>query len=167
MARRNWKIVSLITIPLVTSRAVQLHIYGEKVMKTFSTILAIFLVSVSLGSGEGFTASTNHTTRTDSGGGVTIKVTFVDSKTTNDLRFQVVLDTHSVNLDSYDLKAISVLRDDAGNTYASTAVENKGSGHHREAIVSFAKIAAGTKRIELVIKDVAGVKERIFRWNLE
>ena len=82
-------------------------------------------------------------------------------------RFQMALDTHSINLDSYDLKTISVLRDDAGNTYSPTAVENKGSGHHRETIVSFAKVASGTKRVELVIKDIAGVKERIFRWDLE
>lgn len=136
-------------------------------MTTFPTRLAIFLFSVSIGSGEGFVASTNLTTRTDSGGGVNIKVTLLDSKTSGDLHFQVAMDTHSVNLDSYDLKAISVLRDDAGNTYAPTAVENKGSGHHREATVSFAKIATGTKRIEFAIKDVAAVKERIFRWNLE
>jgi hypothetical protein len=138
---------------------------GEEVMKTFPTILAIFLFSVSIGSGEAFAASTNHTTRTDSGGGVTIKVTYLDTKTGDDLRFQVVLDTHSVNLDGYDLKTIAVLRDDAGNTYLPTAVENKGSGHHREATVRFAKIANDTKRVELVIKDVAGVKERIFRWD--
>ena len=82
-------------------------------------------------------------------------------------RFQIALDTHSVNLDSYDLKTISVLRDDAGNTFSPTSVENKGSGHHRETTVSFAKVASGTKRVELVIKDVAGVKEKIFRWDLE
>jgi hypothetical protein len=140
---------------------------GGQIMKTFSMTLASLLFSVLFGLGEGFAAAASHTTRTDSGGGVTIKVTLVDPKANNDLRFQVALDTHSVSLDSYDLKAISVLRDDAGNTYAPTAVENKGSGHHREAVVSFAKIATGTKRIELVIKDVAGVKERIFRWDLE
>ena len=39
---------------------------------------------------------------------------------------------HSVNLDAYDLKSIAVLRDDTGKAYASTSVENKGSGHHRE-----------------------------------
>ena len=47
------------------------------------------------------------------------------------------------------------------------ALENKGSGHHRETIVSFPKISPETKRIELVIKDVAGVKERTFVWKLE
>jgi hypothetical protein len=140
---------------------------GESAMKPIKVFLAGLLLSGVLGSGESFGAAASHTTRTDSRGGVTIEVTYLDSKGADDLRFQVLLDTHSVNLDSYDLKTISVLRDEAGNTYLPTAVENKGSGHHREATVRFAKIASGIKRIELVIKDVAGVKERIFRWDLE
>jgi hypothetical protein len=140
---------------------------GERAMKPIKIFLAGLLLSGVLGNGEIFGAAASYTTRTDSGGGVTIKVTYLGSKITDDLRFQVVLDTHSVNLDSYDLKTVSVLRDDAGNTYSPTAVENKGSGHHRETTVSFAKVASGTKRVELVIKDVAGIKERIFRWDLE
>jgi len=106
-------------------------------------------------------------TQTVASGGVTVKVTYLNPKGSDGARFQVALDTHSVNLDSYDLNTISVLRDDAGNTYSPTAVENKGSGHHRETTVSFAKVAGGTKRVELVIKDIAGAKERIFRWDLE
>jgi hypothetical protein len=46
-------------------------------------------------------------------------------------------------------------------------VENKGGGHHRETFVSFPKLSPGTKRMELVIKDIAGVKERTFVWNLD
>jgi hypothetical protein len=140
---------------------------GKSAMKPIKVFLAGLLLSGVLGIGESFGAAASHTTRTDSGGGVTMKVTYLDSKGADDLRFQVVLDTHSVNLDSYDLKTITVLRDEAGNTHPPTAVENKGTGHHREAIVSFAKIASGTKRVELVIRDVAGVKERIFRWDLQ
>jgi hypothetical protein len=136
-------------------------------VKPIKVFVAGLVLGGLLGGSEVFGAAATHATRTDSGGGVTVKVTFLDLKASGDLRFQVVLDTHSVNLDGYDLKAISVLRDNAGNTYSPTAVENKGSGHHRETTVSFAKVASGTKRVELVIKDVAGVKERIFRWDIE
>ena len=62
---------------------------------------------------------------------------------------------------------MTILRDDAGKYYAATRVENKGSGHHREATVSFAKLDPDAKRVELVLKDVAGVPERVFRWNIE
>jgi hypothetical protein len=120
-----------------------------------------------LGAGESFGATVPNTTRTDSGGGVTVKVTPLDSKTRGDLRFQVVLDTHSVDLDGYDLKSLTILRDGAANIYHPKDVESKGSGHHRQATVTFAKPKDSVKRIELVIKGVAGVHERVFQWDLE
>lgn len=125
------------------------------------------LLSGLLGVGHGHGAAAFRTTQTNSGGGVTVKVTLLDSKTDGDLSFQVVLDTHSVNLDVYDLKKIAVLRNDGGKDYFPKTVESKGSGHHRQSTLVFAKMANGTKRVELVIKDVAGVKERIFRWELQ
>lgn len=106
-------------------------------------------------------------TRTHSGGGVTVKVTYLNAESKEDARFQVVLDTHSVNLDAFDLKTLSLLRDEAGKTYEPTRVENKGSGHHREIALSFPRPAPEIKRLELVIKDIAGVKERTFRWDMQ
>ena len=96
-----------------------------------------------------------------------MKVTYLDPKTSNELRFQVVLDTHSVNLDGYDLKTITVLRDDTGKSYFPAEVENKGSGHHREVTVIFPKVSSEAKRLEVVIKDVAGMKERTFNWDVQ
>lgn len=134
-------------------------------------VLQMFLMGLVLGvfvaTGASWSAAASHTTRTNSGGGVTVKVTYLDPKAGNDLRFQVVLDTHSVNLDGYDLKAITVLRDETGKSYFPTEVENKGRGHHREATVIFPKVSSEAKRLELVIKDVAGIKERTFLWDLE
>ena len=101
------------------------------------------------------------------GGGVTAKVTYLTPKSADDPRFQVVLDTHSVNLDGYDFKTVAVLRDDNEKNHAPVAAENKGSGHHREVTLSFPKFARNSKRIELMIRDIAGVKERTFVWNLE
>jgi hypothetical protein len=136
-------------------------------VKTSITILAGLLFSALLLVDGTIAAVASDATQSGAGGGVTVKVTYLNLKGSDGPRFQIALDTHSVNLDSYDLKTISVLRDDAGNTFPATSVESKGSGHHRETTVSFAKVASGTKRVELVIKDVAGVKERIFRWDLE
>ena len=135
-----------------------------KVYKLLMTTIALGLVFMS---GETFGAAASNVTQTVAGGGITAKATFLNPKGADDPRFQVVLDTHSVNLDAYDFKNIAVLRDDAGKSYVPVAAENKGSGHHREVIVSFPKISPESKRIELIIKDVAGVKERTFVWNLE
>ena len=105
-------------------------------------------------------------TRTHAGGGVTAKATYLNPGGTEDTRFEISLDTHSVDLDIYDLKRLSLLRDDAGKVYQPTKVENKGSGHHRQLVLVFPKLAPGNKRLELVVKDVAGVKERSFVWDL-
>jgi len=135
---------------------------------TFGSFLAINLLLMGfLGVGESLGATAaGGLTRTNSGGGVTVKVTYVHSQEADEARFEVVLDTHSVNLDSYDLKALSLLRDDTGKTYQPIRVENKGSGHHREITAVFPKPSATAKRLEVVIKDVAGIKERSFIWDL-
>jgi hypothetical protein len=140
---------------------------GETVVRLIKLVLAGLLLTGLFGSAESFAAAASPTTRTHSGGGVTVKITLLDSKTNGDLSFQIVLDTHSVNLDAYDLKTITVLRDGGGNTYHPIGLENKGSGHHRQATVTFAKIANSPKRFELVLRDIAGIKERVFRWDLE
>ena len=106
-------------------------------------------------------------TRIDSGGRVTIKVTYIHPQDANELRFAVVLDTHSVNLDGYDLKGLTLLRDETGKNYEPTKVENKGSGHHREVALIFPRLSPDAKQIEIIIKDIAGVKERTFRWDLK
>ena len=119
------------------------------------------------GAGESFGAAAPGLARTNSGGGVTVKVTYLNPEDAAGPRFQVVLDTHSVDLDAFDLKNVSVLRDDAGKDYQPTQLENKGGGHHREVTLAFPKSASGAKRLELVIKEIAGVKERSFRWELK
>ena len=136
-------------------------------MKAFGVFLATLLLGGLLGNGESFGGEASIATQTVSGGGVTTKVTYLNPKSNDDPRFEVVLDTHSVNLDAYDLKSISVLRDDTGKSYLPTGAENKGSGHHREVALTFPKLSREAKRLELTIKDVAKVKERTFRWNLE
>ena len=92
-----------------------------------------------------------------------VKTTYL-AQTEHESRFSITLDTHSVNLDGYDLKALSILRDDTGIVLQPTGVENKGSGHHREVILTFPRPSLKRTWLELVIKDIAGEKERIFRW---
>ena len=101
------------------------------------------------------------------GGGVTVAVTFL--KEGSDCpAFRVVLDTHSVNLDAYRFEEIARLRDGKGGELAPTAVEDAtGSGHHREVTVRFAWPDPKPRRLELVVKGVAGVPERLFQWTLE
>ena len=126
-------------------------------------VMGLILVGF-LGGPESVGAAVVGETQTVTGGGVTVKVTYL-AQTDHESRFSVALDTHSANLDVYDLKALIILRDDTGILLQPTAIENKGSGHHREAILTFPRPSTKRTWLELVIKDIAGVKERLFRWE--
>ena len=134
----------------------------------FFKFLLTAAISGSLMMSQGaFTAVVPDMTQIVAGGGVTAKVTYLNPKSNDDPRFQVVLETHSVNLDAYDFKNITIVRDDAGRMYSPVGVETKGGGHHREATLVFPTLSREAKRVELIVRDVAGVKERTFRWDLK
>lgn len=105
-------------------------------------------------------------TRQVAGGGVTVAATLLTDRT-DATAIRLALNTHSVSLDGYKFDTIASLRDDQGRTYALEAVESpSGGGHHREAVLRFARADAGAKAVELVVKGVAGVEERSFRWSV-
>ena len=87
--------------------------------------------------------------------------------------FTVTLDTHSVDLDAIDLTTLATLTVDS-TELRPTAWDAALGGHHREGTLTFptttadgrALIGPETKTIELVIRDVAGVPERTFRWTV-
>lgn len=136
-------------------------------MKALRLFLTGLIMASFMGSGESYAAGMTDATQTVSGGGVTVAVTYVNPSNNQSPRFEVALNTHSVGLDSYDFKTLAVLRDGTGKTYSPIKVENKGGGHHRQVTLTFPKISPKAKRVEIVIKDIAEVKERTFRWNLE
>jgi len=145
---------------------------GSMARKSKAVTLVLFLATNvfligALAVGDSLGAAAAGITRNNFGGGVTVKVTYPHSQGEDETRFEVVLDTHSVNLDGYDLKTLSTLRDDTGKNYQPIKVDNKGSGHHREVTLVFAKGSPTAKRLELVIKDIAGIKERSFLWDLK
>ena len=101
------------------------------------------------------------------GGGVTVAVTPLNEPG-DAATFLVSLDTHSVDLDVYEFNAIVRLRDGRGGEVAPTAVKDaEGGGHHRSATVRFAWPEPKPKSLEVVVKGVADVPERVFRWTIE
>lgn len=100
-------------------------------------------------------------------GSVTVKVTPKDlypTSTTWD--FEIILDTHSGNLDQ-NLTKRTLLSDDKGNQ--STPISWEGDppeGHHRQGILKFNPIISKPNSIELKIAKVGNVDERIFKWEL-
>lgn len=105
-------------------------------------------------------------TKSNEGGGVTVDVKPAALEVGQPLAFDIAMNTHSVDL-SDDMTKITVLRDDAGKEYKPTAWEDsEAGGHHREGTLKFAPLTTKPRYVEVVIKGLAKVPERVFRWDL-
>jgi len=110
-------------------------------------------------------------TQTNEGGQVTIAATWQGSGAPT--VFTIAMNTHAVDLDSYDLKQLAVLRIDGGREIRPTSWEAPKGGHHRSGTLTFPAtdadgkplIDSSIRTIELVIRNVAGVSERVFAWQ--
>jgi hypothetical protein len=96
--------------------------------------------------------------RDNSEAGIKITVTYLPD-ISDATAFDIAVTAHKDYND--DFKNNSFLRDTDGKTYKPISYEGEG-GHHASGILRFPKIES--KRFELVIQDVADVKERIFKW---
>lgn len=106
-------------------------------------------------------------TKRDRRGPVTVAITLTSLPAIGTpIKLKVSMDTHSVTLDDIAFEEVVVLRTPAGPDLAPTAVEQvTGGGHHRQAVLVFPPLAqAGELRI--VVKNVGGVAERSFVWEL-
>lgn len=110
-------------------------------------------------------------TQTSEGGDVTVSATWAGAS--SGPVFTVALDTHSVDLDAIDLTALATLNAN-GIQVRPTIWDAAAGGHHRTGVLTFptttadgrAVIGPETEMIELIIRDVAGVPERTFRWTV-
>ncbi len=120
-------------------------------------------------------APTGNLTQSAEAGAVTVDITPLnlgDAKAST-LDFKVVMDTHSVELGG-DLAKLAVLK--IGDNEVTTKLWQapSGGGHHVEGTLSFPGTTAagkpileGANSITVVIRNLAGVPERKFAWNLE
>ena len=115
---------------------------------------------------EKVASNSNGLTKEAKAASVTAKVTYKNPFDKGSPVFKIVLDTHSASLDEYKFEDVSILRF-AGNTYRPSLISSEGSGHHREAEVEFKGADTSmSEYVELVIKGVSGVEERVFRFAL-
>jgi len=99
--------------------------------------------------------------------GVRVDAMPVELKAGSEARFEVRMNTHSVELDQ-DLAAISSLKDNKGNTFPPTGWDGSPpGGHHRSGTLSFPALAPGTETVTLIIKGVGKDSERIFSWQVQ
>jgi len=106
-------------------------------------------------------------TQTDDQAGVTIVVTPLDlAPGSSEWKFDVVINTHSVELDQ-DMTKIVVLTDDQGEEYAPVRWDGAPpGGHHREGVLTFIPGKPAPRSVTLKIQNV-GVPERNFTWSVQ
>ncbi|MBI5457852.1 hypothetical protein HY971_03980 [Candidatus Kaiserbacteria bacterium] len=107
-------------------------------------------------------------TKTEEEAGVTVVITPLDlSPQFAEWKFDVGLNTHSVELDQ-DMTRIAVLTDDRRNEYKPVAWDGVApGGHHREGVLIFRAVSPMPRSVELTIKDIGGIPERSFKWDLK
>ena len=106
--------------------------------------------------------------QTNSEGSVIVKVTPKElTQSSPSWEFEIILDTHSGNLDQ-DLTKNSVLLDDKGNQFVSVAWEgDPPQGHHRQGLIKFKPISPKPSSIELKLYKIGNVDEKSFKWELK
>jgi YHS domain-containing protein len=104
--------------------------------------------------------------QTDDQKRVKVKVTPQEIRFGEPVRFEITFDTHSVDL-SFDPVEIAILEFGHGVLVRPDKWDGAAAGgHHRSGLLIFKSIPKDTKTLKLILRDVAGVPERTFVWNL-
>jgi hypothetical protein len=72
--------------------------------------------------------------------------------------------THSGDLSQYDLAQLSSLRINGAEAPVEAWVSLSDDAHHREGVLVFARPTA-SGLAELVLRDIGGEPQRVFRWE--
>lgn len=140
----------------------------------FIAMFGALLVGAACSSGKATQATagtpTNGVTQSNEAASVTVAATWRGVQS-GSLAFDISMDTHSVNLDAYDLGKLASLRDSAGNQLNPRSWSApSGGGHHRSGTLAFAvpsSVSDGSATyVELVVRDIGGVPQRVLRWQL-
>lgn len=79
--------------------------------------------------------------------------------------FTVAFTTHSVDLD-FNFLEKAELQGDKGRTLNPISWDGGKGGHHLSGSLKFPPFNETTSSMKLIIKDVAGVSQRVFEWKI-
>jgi hypothetical protein len=133
------------------------------------SVLAAFLaLSINTNS---FAVSKKELRRISDGGSVEVVTVYLNplgKSDDNQQSFELTLDTHSDDLSRYKLVELSTLKVEGGSEIKASEWQNSGGGgHHISGTITFDLPDVSTaKYIELLVKNVGGIEERVFRWDL-
>lgn len=117
----------------------------------------------------------NSNIKTNNEGSISIDVMFLNPNKQGDkiLKFQVMLNNHSMDLSDLNLsKSVELVNDKGLSIKDGFNWKEEGSGHHVSGILSVENNINGkkildnsTKSIKLVIKNIGGANTREFVWQ--
>lgn len=105
-------------------------------------------------------------TQTNEGGNVTVSVFPLSLKPGLPASFDVVFETHSVDL-TFDVIKVATLTDDRGTRYTPLWDGSPPGGHHRKGTLRFTPDLSNATTYTLTFRDIAGIPTRIFRWEVK
>lgn len=97
-------------------------------------------------------------------GAVTLEVTPENLEPGNQAIFEVVLNTHSVELD-YDFTEVFSLTDDTGRSYAAQQWTGGNSGHHLSGQILFEPLGEDAEFVTLTAKGIDN-QSAVFEWEI-
>lgn len=138
------------------------NVFGVSVL---AALLALGISTIS------FAVSKKELRRISDGGSVEVIAVYLNplgKSTDNQQSFELTLDTHSDDLSRYKLTELSTLKVESGSEIKASGWKKPGGGgHHISGTLTFdLPDVSAAKYIELVLKNVGGVEERVFRWEL-
>jgi len=153
----------------------------NRVIITILVIIGIAVLLFYVTKNKTATAPTNKTAINQSAGNgnlpesktneensIKIKVTPTDILSNSPVwKFNIVLDTHSAELD-YDLIKVVSLFDDQNKEYKPSGWDGPGAGgHHIDGTLAFKAVSPLPQKIEIRVLNVGGVASRNFTWQLK
>jgi len=116
-------------------------------------------------------SASSHETMVDEQGNVSVEVTPINlNQADTSLDFEVVMNTHSVDL-GMDLASLATLEADNGRSVSATLWDATPGGHHVSGTLSFpvtadeALLLDNATRLTMTIRDV-DAPERVFTWDV-
>jgi hypothetical protein len=113
--------------------------------------------------------------RTDSQGGITVQIQFTELTEKGELAFAVRMSDHVVGTNQYALENLATLANDQGTQVEATRWQSIALSEQRVSGTLYfpgkdnsgkSMLAHGVRNVTLRIKDMAGISERVFQWNL-
>ena len=127
------------------------------------SLLVMFALTIILGAALDANAYKRQSNRQK---GVTVVVQPTQLAAGREVKFDIRMNTHSVEL-NHDMVSVATIVDDNGYHYRPLIWDGSPpSGHHRSGILQFPVLKGYPNSIKLILTDIAGVPERIFAWKV-